>query len=86
MNQNPPLNPAPPVWRNSKTMCALADDERHLGHAMRIGRFWHAFDATRFNDELNGFRVIGTFASIAAAQKAVEQSLYRAPIALVGVA
>jgi hypothetical protein len=66
---------AQPEWRISKTMCALADEERHLGHAMRIGRRWHAFDGTRLNDDLNGFRLLGTFASIEAARHAVEQSL-----------
>ena len=82
MNQNPGLSPiipasntAPPEWRIAKTVCALADGERHLGHAMRIGRRWHAFDGTRLNHELNGFRLLGTFASIDAARQAVEQSL-----------
>jgi hypothetical protein len=69
------LHMAPPEWRISKTVCALADEERHLGHAMRIGRRWHAFDATRPNHDSNGFRLLGTFASIAAAKQAVEQSL-----------
>jgi L-amino acid N-acyltransferase YncA len=75
------LTLTPPVWRESATICALADEERHLGHAMRTGRRWHAFDATRSNDESTGFCPLGTFASVAAAKEAVEQSLRRAPTA-----
>jgi hypothetical protein len=88
MNQTPGLSPAAPAsitaapeWRISRTMCALADAERHLGHAMLVGRRWLAFDATRFNDELNGFRSLGTFAGVAAAKQAVEQSLHIQPAA-----
>jgi hypothetical protein len=75
MNQNKGLSRATPAWRNSKTICALADGERHLGHVLKIGGRWHAFDATHFNDESNGFRSIGTFASLSAAKEAVEYSL-----------
>jgi len=62
------------LWRDSAAVCALADGERHLGHIVRIGANWHAFDATHFNEEGNGFRSLGTFASILAAKAAVEQA------------
>jgi len=59
-------------WKDSAEVCALADEERHLGHIIRIGAGWHAFDATHMNDEGNGFRSLGTFAGISAAKAAVE--------------
>jgi len=82
MNQPQGLSLAPPAWRNSKAICALADGERHLGHALKIGGRWHAFDATQFNDESNGFRLVGTFASLSAAKEAIEHSLGLASFAL----
>ena len=63
-----------PAWRDSTLICALADGERHLGHVLKIGGRWHAFDATHFNDESNGFRLLGSFASLSAAKEAVNQS------------
>jgi hypothetical protein len=86
MNQNPGLYLATPAWRDSQEICALADGERHLGHVIKIGGRWHAFDATHFNDESNGFRSVGTFASISAAKEALESSLRPAPISLAGAA
>jgi hypothetical protein len=65
---------AAPVWRNSPEICALADRERHLGHIVQIGGRWYAFDATHFNEESNGFRSLGSFASPAPAKEAVELS------------
>jgi hypothetical protein len=59
-------------WRNSAEICALADGERHLGHIVAIGNNWHAYDATHSNDEGNGFRPLGKFASITAAKAAVD--------------
>lgn len=73
MNKSSSFKPARPEWRNSNSICALADWERHLGHILKIGGRWHAFDATRFNDDLNGFRVLGSFAGMNAAKEAVEQ-------------
>jgi len=64
-----------PVWRESPDICALADAERHLGHAVRVGNYWIGYDAVHMNATNNGFRVIGTFASIAAAKAAVESSV-----------
>jgi hypothetical protein len=63
-----------PVWRDSDGICALADGERHLGHALSIGSRWHAFDATRMNAESNGFRFLGTFESVASAKSSIERS------------
>lgn len=86
MNQNPGLYLATPAWRDSQAICALADGERHLGHAIEIDGRWHAFDATHFNDESNGFRPVGTFASISAAKETLESSLCPAPVSLAGAA
>lgn len=75
-------NPSPlaSAWRNSDTVCALADRERHLGHILRIGGRWHAFDATHFNDDENGFRFLGTYASLNSAKQAVEQTRESSPL------
>ncbi len=70
-------NPTAPasIWRESADACALADEERHLGHAIRVGKLWIAYDAIHLNPTKDGFRVIGTFASASAAKEAVEQSV-----------
>lgn len=60
------------AWRNSPEICALADGERHLGHIVQIGGRWHAFDATHFNESADGFRGLGSFASLSSAKEAVE--------------
>jgi len=65
---------AQPSWRNSPEICALADGERHLGHILQIGGRWYAFDATHFNDDADGFRTLGSFASLVSAKEAVELS------------
>jgi hypothetical protein len=65
---------ANPAWRNSQQICALADGERHLGHILQIGGRWYAFDATHFNETGDGFRRLGSFASLASAREAVELS------------
>lgn len=61
------------TWRDSSTICSLADAERHLGHIIRAGSYWLAFDATHFNDTGTGFRLLGCCPDIAAAKQAVEQ-------------
>jgi hypothetical protein len=63
-----------PKWSNSRSVCALADGERHFGHILRIGGRWHAFDATRPNDDATGFLFLGCFGTLAAAKASVEQS------------
>jgi hypothetical protein len=86
MTENPDYPLAKPVWRNSHSVCALADDERHLGHVLKVGGRWHAFDATHFNEELNGFRFLGSFASLAAGKEAVGQSTICVQLAYAGAA
>src|SRR5271165_3404748 len=63
-----------PTWRSSEDVCGLADDERHLGHVVRAGE-WHAYDATKPDETQNGFRHLGSFASIAEAKRTVESSV-----------
>lgn len=74
MNENACSKLAALAWQNSNSICALTDGERHLGHILKIGGRWHAFDATRLNWESTGFRSLGSFASIYAAKEAVAQS------------
>jgi hypothetical protein len=64
--------PQQPVWRDSDSVCGLSDQERHLGHILKIDGRWHAFDGTHFNGESNGFRSLGSFASLTTAKEAVE--------------
>jgi hypothetical protein len=64
-----------PVWRESGDVCALADSERHLGHAVRVDKHWIAYDAMHFNPSNDGFRIIGTFQTIAAAKQVIEDSV-----------
>jgi len=75
MEQNTPGDAA---WRDSNSICALADDERHWGHILRIGGRWYAFDATHFNERADGFRNLGSFASLVSAREAVELNSCRA--------
>jgi len=67
-----PFNAA--IWRDSPAICALADDDRHLGHIVRAGNHWLAFDATHFDGE-DGFRLLGSWLSVALAKGAVELSI-----------
>ena len=64
-----------PVWRESADVCALDDSERHLGHAIRVDKHWIAYDAIHFNPSNDGFRIIGTFETIAAAKHAIENAV-----------
>jgi hypothetical protein len=63
------------TWRDSGSVCSLADSERHLGHIVRADKLWLAFDATHVNDTGTGFRLLGSCTSITAAKHAVEQVL-----------
>jgi hypothetical protein len=65
------------AWRDSSSVCALADGQRHLGHIVRAGNCWLAFDATRSNSMGTGFRLIGSWMNIAVAKRALEQVLIR---------
>ena len=71
-----------PVWRNSEDVCELADDERHLGHALRTDQ-WQAYDATKLNVTENGFRYLGSFVSSSAARNAIDTSVARSEKPLV---
>jgi hypothetical protein len=62
------------VWHVSEQLCALRDDERHLGHLTKNGNHWEAYDSTHLNPQNNGFRFLGTFTSIDAAKAAVEEA------------
>jgi hypothetical protein len=61
------------IWRGSGSVWSLADDERHLGHIVRAGDSWLAFDATHVNESGTGFRLLGCCRDIAQARSAVEQ-------------
>jgi hypothetical protein len=63
-----------PAWRISAHICALSDGERHLGHAVKVGARWHAYDATHLNETCDGFLCLGNFISLESAKDAVEQS------------
>jgi hypothetical protein len=67
-------------------VCALADEERHLGHVVRTGGRWHAFDATHANQKGTGFRPLGTYISLLAAKEAVEQAALSERYRLMGAA
>ncbi len=87
MDLNIGLNPvAALAWRTSSHICALSDGERHIGHVVRIGGSWHAFDAMHSNETGDGFLALGTFAAVEAAQRTVEQSYLLLPVSLSGAA
>jgi hypothetical protein len=67
------------TWRDSPSVCALADDQRHLGHIVRAGDCWLAFDATRFNKTGTGFWLLGSCVNIATAKCAVELAVAENP-------
>jgi hypothetical protein len=81
-----PILMATLAWRNSGHICALSDGERHIGHVVKIGGRWHAFDATHSNEAGNGFRSLGTFAALNAAKEAVEQGYRLLPLSFAGAA
>ena len=60
------------TWRDSRSFCCLADAERHLGHIVRAGSYWLAFDATRSNESGTWFRFLGVCEGISAAKRVVE--------------
>ena len=67
-----------PVWRESANVWALADSDRHLGHAVRVHDHWIAYDAIHLNPSNDGFRVLGTFTDVDAAKAAIERSITNA--------
>ena len=62
------------TWETSSDVCALRDQERHLGHVVKTGNRWAAYDTTKLNLSCTGFLCLGTFASQAAAKNAVQRS------------
>jgi len=84
--KGPPPPPANLVWRNSDYICALSDGERHVGHIVRIGGRWHAFDAMHSNDKGDGFRPLGTFTAASPARETVEQSYRPKSVPFAGAA
>jgi hypothetical protein len=63
------------TWRDSPSICSLADAERHLGHVVRASKYWVAFDATHLNETGTGFRILGSCVDIMAAKRAVRHTL-----------
>jgi hypothetical protein len=86
MDPNGKPDPATLNWRHSTHICALSDGERHVGHIVKIGGRWHAFDAMHSNDRGDGFRSLGSFASETSAKSAVEQCYRLLPMSFAGVA
>jgi hypothetical protein len=62
------------AWHDSDQVCALSDNERHLGHAVKLHQ-WHAFDATRPDPDGYGFTFLGAFPERGLAKEAVQQSV-----------
>ena len=63
------------IWRVSDDVCALQDNEQHLGHVLKTDHGWHAYDATHLNLQNDGMRDLGYFAGVEAAKAAVEASV-----------
>ena len=64
-----------PMWYLADGVCALADSERHLGHAIQEGDSWTAYDAVHPNESHDGLLALGRFKSIGAAVHAIERSV-----------
>jgi hypothetical protein len=79
MDQKPMQTATGASWRDSKNVCALADGDRHLGHIIRAGDGWIAFDATHMADLSAAFRPLGFFPTMATAKDAVQSAT--APLA-----
>ena len=61
-------------WRDSSQVCVYSDRERHLGHVVRSGDGWIAFDGTHTSAFGNTFRPLGFFQSEEAAKEAVQSA------------
>jgi hypothetical protein len=66
---------SPPTWYEAMGVCALADSERHLGHAVRKGRYWLAYDAVHPDASNTGFKRLGRFKNVSEARQAIESSV-----------
>jgi hypothetical protein len=62
------------AWLDAAQVCALADNERHLGHAVRLHQ-WYAYDATRLDPDGDGFAFLGAFPERERAKEAIQQSV-----------
>lgn len=69
---------SPPTWKNSGDVCAYADGERHLGHVVRTGAGWTAFDATHISVCKTAYRALGFFRLLDTAKEVVEAETSRA--------
>jgi hypothetical protein len=63
-------------WRDSESVCALADMDRHLGHLI-LEDHWYAYDATKSDDASKGFKCLGSFDDLTTAKLAVELAVWR---------
>ena len=61
-------------WRDSRNVCAFSDADRHLGHIVRAGEGWIAFDATHATNHGASLQSLGFFATRAAAKEAVQMA------------
>ena len=75
-----------PEWRNSTSVCAFANGERHYGHIVKIEGRWYAFDATHPDADGSGFRRLGSFVGARSAKQAVERGIIQFPMPLESVA
>jgi len=66
---------SPATWYVAVGICALADADRHLGHAVRQGSDWLVYDAVHPNAAGDGFTLVGRFKSMVDAQLAIESSV-----------
>jgi hypothetical protein len=86
MERTQPGSTAELTWRISAHICALSDGERHVGHVVKVGGRWHAFDAMHSNKMGDGFRPLGNFGTLEPAKRAVEQGYHVRPFSFVGAA
>lgn len=70
-----PGRPQTAHWRDSRLICCLVDSERHLGHIVKAGDCWIAFDATHSNEDGTGLRSLGCCRDVTAAKRAVQEAL-----------
>jgi len=65
-------NPVSPLLSGAtRRMSAPSRFRASPGHAVRVAECWVAYDATHFNPAENGFRIIGTFATVEEAKEAI---------------
>ncbi|MDP9054794.1 MAG: hypothetical protein M3N93_10925 [Acidobacteriota bacterium] len=62
-------------WVPGCDIWCLNDAERYLGHVVRTGRKWLAYDATGTNEKGDNFRLVGEFAEMAQAREALERAI-----------